>query len=506
MQSKYRVAPEPLTLSLVGSSASALTYDFFFTHIHSFTFHMMKTLYSAPLLCVLSLFSAKSYAQALDPTHIYKIVEPASGQVLEIGGDGDLLANGTSNDNTVKADLWGYWGGANQQWVFRPTFSSTGIPGYTIVNKNSGKALCVPQVTGPTSQWRWQDQCGSSYARRIVSQQTIGSGLDNQVWFVQPQGGTSYNLVLASYPKPIAGNAAGNQSGQDAHEQLCLDLTVYLDKTGPSVQPWQIIDVGTNNSSTYVASNFQIINNNSGKALRVNTTDNRVVQYTAWGITSQEWTFSAPNANGYVQITNRGDKRVLEIGGGGDITLPGVQADVWGNWNGLNQQWALLDINDSHILTLAEALDGRSFKMWNPNSGKVLEIGNGGTNDWNTANQWYDFSHPWQQWHVQLSSYNRTASTKAPTLAQSAARPTSTGTAPANTGVELYPNPAHDILRFTSASVFDPASVKVTDIRGAAANAIYQDGRIDVSSLAAGVYIITVSDGQKIYHRKFVKE
>jgi hypothetical protein len=65
------------------------------------------------------------------------------------------------------------------------------------------------------------------------------------------------------------------------------------------------------------------------------------------------------------------------------------------------------------------------------------------------ANQWYDYNHPWQQWHAQFNSYARIAA--APGQVKGIENGEST--------MELFPNPAHDILSFASTSIFDPASV-----------------------------------------------
>lgn len=461
----------------------------------------MKILYSLQVCALLSL-SVNAYAQ-LDPTHLYKIIDPASGQALEIGGGGDLSADGTSDDFTIKANLWGYWGGANQQWSFKPITSANGTAGYQIINKNSSKALCVPQVNGPTGdQWIWQSQCGNSYPRRIVSQQTAQNGNDLQVWYVQaqPQGGNLYNLVSAAYPKPIAGNAAGGTGG-NTHEAKCSNLTVYLDKDGPGVQPWQVIDLGLNPSNSLTAGNFQIINNYTGKALSSppDGSSTNVGQVTAWGLAVQQWSFSESNAPGYYLIKNRSTGRVLEIGGGGNLQQPGMQANIWDNWNGPNQQWALVEPGSLQPLSLVQATDGRSFQIINRNSGYVLEIGDAphlSPGDGARANQWYNFNNPWQQWHAQFHSYARSA----------AAPSTVTAIEQGKSKVELYPNPVHDVLSFTSTSIFDPATIKVTDIRGAAVPAYYHNGRIDVSALSIGLYIVTVSDGSQTYHCKFAKE
>ena len=48
-------------------------------------------------------------------------------------------------------------------------------------------------------------------------------------------------------------------------------------------------------------------------------------------------------------------------------------------------------------------------------------------------------------------------------------------------------------------------SVQVTDVRGARRAGPYAEGMLDVSALTNGLYILTVSDGQKAFHERFVK-
>ncbi|MBX0291615.1 M4 family metallopeptidase [Hymenobacter sp. HSC-4F20] len=73
--------------------------------------------------------------------------------------------------------------------------------------------------------------------------------------------------------------------------------------------------------------------------------------------------------------------------------------------------------------------------------------------------------------------------------------------------VVVYPNPAADVLHIALASKAEVVSAVVTDLRGArVANARFQNGVLNVSGLAKGSYLLTVSDGQKSFHERFVKE
>lgn len=73
--------------------------------------------------------------------------------------------------------------------------------------------------------------------------------------------------------------------------------------------------------------------------------------------------------------------------------------------------------------------------------------------------------------------------------------------------LEVYPNPATDFLRLQLPGNTEPISVIVSDLRGVrVAGLRYADGQLDVSSLAKGMYTLSVSDGRQTYHQRFLKE
>ncbi|MCA8833204.1 M4 family metallopeptidase [Hymenobacter pini] len=73
--------------------------------------------------------------------------------------------------------------------------------------------------------------------------------------------------------------------------------------------------------------------------------------------------------------------------------------------------------------------------------------------------------------------------------------------------ITVFPNPATDELNISLASKAGVVSATVTDLRGArVAGARFEGGRLNVAGLAKGIYLLTVSDGQKSFHEKFVKE
>ncbi|RSK37412.1 M4 family metallopeptidase [Hymenobacter metallilatus] len=77
----------------------------------------------------------------------------------------------------------------------------------------------------------------------------------------------------------------------------------------------------------------------------------------------------------------------------------------------------------------------------------------------------------------------------------------------AEKALTLFPNPAADVLNVALASKAEVVSATVTDLRGArVAGARFENGQLNVAGLAKGIYLLTVSDGQKSFHERFVKE
>ncbi|WP_317128817.1 GEVED domain-containing protein [Hymenobacter elongatus] len=77
------------------------------------------------------------------------------------------------------------------------------------------------------------------------------------------------------------------------------------------------------------------------------------------------------------------------------------------------------------------------------------------------------------------------------------------------TEYSVYPNPATDVLNVAIPSDRDVAtvSVKVYDVRGAEMKqASFENGQLNLSQLAKGVYMLTISDGQQVKHQRFVKQ
>jgi Zn-dependent metalloprotease len=73
--------------------------------------------------------------------------------------------------------------------------------------------------------------------------------------------------------------------------------------------------------------------------------------------------------------------------------------------------------------------------------------------------------------------------------------------------LEVYPNPATEALRIVLPGNAEATSVELTDVRGARVRGTtFSNGTLAIGSLARGMYTLSVSDGQKVFHQRFVKE
>ncbi|UOQ66433.1 M4 family metallopeptidase [Hymenobacter volaticus] len=73
--------------------------------------------------------------------------------------------------------------------------------------------------------------------------------------------------------------------------------------------------------------------------------------------------------------------------------------------------------------------------------------------------------------------------------------------------LDVYPNPATDMLRVTTPGNGPVVAVSVTDLQGIKVlGTQVKGGQLNVSTLAKGIYMLEISDGQKVFHQRFVKD
>jgi hypothetical protein len=466
---------------------------------------LSTVLFSACSLLLVSSYSAQAQFVP-NPNHVYAIINRANNQALEIGGGGDQTQSGRT------ANTWGYWGGAHQQWMFRDM--SAVAPGYyEIVNRTSRLSLTT---LNPAFGYPSSPPNGANVTQETGGQ-TGRNSTKSQLWTVKGSGSFSialYNTATTSpvNPQLLAINDR-NQAIQDRELRYGSTSPIYSVAGGDK---WDIVDVSTNPLEAYTAGTFQIVNRNSGKALAVNLDDEfarNIYQMPASRFSGEEWTFvPSTTTAGYYYVINRRNRLVLDINDASKDN--GAPLNVWENNQNAWQEWAFLDIKDSHVLTLSEFTDGRVVKIYSRHAGKVVQVsGSGSTADRAGIDMWNDLALPWQQWTVQFSSYNRLSApiTAVPASSPTTAVPASSTTVVStltNSEVNLYPNPVHDKLSIIVGPSLDLSSstISLTDVHGRRMSIHHKLGQVDVSSLATGLYFLTISSGEQTIRQKFIKK
>ena len=455
----------------------------FTLHSHSTPFPnsslCMKKILRFSWLCLCLIWAPEvTKAQAFVPAlnHVYRLYSISNfpggpvAYTMVIGGNAtDQYQPGvaayTSSGNNSEA---------TRQW----SFEDAGGGRFRIRNRNSQLYLEQNAQTSynlPSDEYR--------------AVQNYYTGDNRQVWSLEPTTTSPITYVFRNY-------GTGLTITTDIPTGDNTLASVVTSGTRVPPYKWVIQDVSTNPSNDYYSSYFRLTNNNSGKLLTVaqgDNTDRAVMQVEGRNRSSEEWAFTPATTSGYYYLINRRNRLVLEIGGAN--TDNGATVNLWENNRNPWQEWAFLDINDSHILAPYEFTDGRVMKIYSRHAGKVLEIAGGSNNNGATANMWNDFSQRWQQWLMQFSSYNRPATPLAVTASDAAP------------SVNIYPNPATQTLTLTAVGAFNlgASTVTLTDVRGSRIKAPYQNSQLDISALSTGLYFVTITNSQQTIRQKFTK-
>ncbi|HZW78545.1 MAG TPA: T9SS type A sorting domain-containing protein [Flavobacteriaceae bacterium] len=72
-------------------------------------------------------------------------------------------------------------------------------------------------------------------------------------------------------------------------------------------------------------------------------------------------------------------------------------------------------------------------------------------------------------------------------------------------GVSIYPNPSTDVLNISAPANVDVESVTLYDVLGKSVNADFNNGTVNISALANGIYVLQVKTSEGILTQKVVK-
>jgi hypothetical protein len=422
----------------------------------------MRQLLTCFALVVSALLPLVSQAQFTpDPTHVYRIVSRKTQLAIAINGNGEgIRAYQAALPQTYEQS-------ASQEWSFEVT--STG--NFHIKNRNSSLYLGLAD---------YLFQSGSIYNQYYLEQAASATGAW-QYWKINPsRTGSGYEIASVLYSRNLlyVSDDRVNIISSDTISSTPLINTV-----------WDIIDVSKNTPSQV----FTLQTGHNSKYLTLDRSNSQIRHFSGTGsIAEQQWTLeqdplSQPNV---FRIVNRSTGQVIRVNGTG-ISAVSATSPI----RSASQLWTIRDITNSRMLTIAEATDGRAFQIYNDYAGKVLEIHNGNQDEGALAYMNSYRGSRWQQWHVGIKSANRIASVATDATTEEPV-------------VSLYPNPAHNDLTIKLPGATTPTMISVVDqITGRTINVKQQgNGRVDVSGLTPGMYILKASDNQHTYQQKFVKE
>lgn len=441
-------------------------------------FFFMKKFYSACLLLGLILCYSTAYAQF---GQIFKIRNRVTGYILEIPANPNadaLYAEGAqcterSDNNT-----------ANQHWYIRST--SYTYPTFNIVNRNSNKALGT-YLPPPQSPFATDAN---------VVQNTLGKGYSQEWIFSQVNDANGNPLTdnKGNYVYQILSVQSGRLLVPTSVAQYAPLKVEDGSMTNDPLTQWIKEDI----SGDYAGSSgtFQLSNVNSGLALQVVDKSGepgaRIEQGKYISIASQQWElrnyyngYQAPN-NAYA-IVNRLSGLALQVVG---QSLADTAPVEQGQYIGIASQHWYVNNEGSN-----------SYTIRNVNSGYVLQVIGASTSPGAQMQQGGRVPVASQLWQMTFISQFRVAGNST-TLANSPATATPTD-------FTLHPNPATTYITLTLPNTtINSSQVTVVDAQGRTVNSVsYQgNGQLDISRLAAGIYIVHVADGSKRYSQKFVKQ
>lgn len=193
--------------------------------------------------------------------------------------------------------------------------------------------------------------------------------------------------------------------------------------------------------------------------------------------------------SGYYQLRNRGTGLFLD---GMGHTTNGDDVGQWANTTHQNSHWSLQQYSGSY------------YRLQNRGTGLYLD-GMGRTGNGDAVGQWANSGSHNAQWQmisvsgsaIASSSFNDNFNLKVEKYEEL-------------NGAQVYPNPVSDVLNVSFPSEFkDVANVQLIDAAGSVAQetAISRiNPKLNLTSLANGLYILIIDDGTNVVKQKVIIE
>lgn len=400
---------------------------------------------------------------------ISKFVKPGALRISSSSTSGSIVSAGFKNPDGSIALVVYNSGSANT---------------IKVVSGSSAFNYSVPASSAVTFNWATGAPVAVTGVSVSPASASISAGSTTQLTAtVAPANATNQNVNWSSNNSGIASvNSSGLVTGVSQGTATITATTVDGSKTATSV-----ITV-TASSSTYPGY-YNIISRNSNKGLDVadnsTTSGGRIQQYdiTNGGGSNQRWKFVADGSgNFYIIVKSTGMYLATE----NNSTADGIKV----------QQRTFSASNE--FKWTVNSLGGGYYSIINVNSGKSLDVENVSTANGANIQVWAYTSGLNQQWQlVQVEA--------------SAAKKVVVEEATASSDFSLYINSTNDYLKINTPNS-GSGQVEVYSVAGQSVLKRTVDfingneAEIEISKLPKGLYVVKVTDSQRSYSKKVLKQ
>lgn len=378
---------------------------------------------------------------------IYKIVAQSSNKPLDVAG--------CSIEMGANIQQWQDGNVNCQKWHIQATADGY----YTITSLQGGLAM---EVVG----------CSSANGANV--QMWSPNGANCQKWSIVSVGGGYYKIVSRQSGKVLDIQFGGSNNGANCQQ---------YDYLGASNQHFRLDWLGT--ESPMVAGTYRIISKKSDLALDLNNCDpnngTNVGQWTWLNNNCQRWSVES-TGDGYFMIRSMLSSKVLDIPYCSN--QPGANVQVWQSYS-----------NDCQKFSIQPAGNGY-YSVINKSSGLALDVSDCSTQPGANVHQWGYWGGDCQLWKFDLVTNSARFTAESEVELEIAE-------------LNIYPNPACDFINVSKSFESEQVQIHLFDLmsREAASWTLGTENgnvQLDIRNLKSGIYLMMITDGVSITHRKII--
>ena len=279
-------------------------------------------------------------------------------------------------------------------------------------------------------------------------------------------------------------NCSGTISSSNGTVSVAYSYSLDAVSNVPSIVQAQAGNISSTTNST-ISGTYSILAYHSGKALDCyawGTTDGtNICQWSYWGGDVQKFIITPVDGIWHRITPYISTGQAIDVYG--ISTENGANINTWSYWGGYGQQFRF-----------QVAGSGR-WRIINRNSEKCLDVSGASTDDGANVLQWTCTSgSTWQMFTLTKHSSSVELSGVEDISAEA---------------VSAYPNPAKDVININLNGSLTSADLTVYDMAGKqvlVTSLNDTENQVNISSLASGMYIVKLINGNQVFDSKFVKE